>query len=226
MKKIIFFVILLCLCSSFIYAQWEACNNGLGGEYINSIAISGKNIFVGTENGVLLSTDNGISWLLKDSGLTNTIVQSLAISGNNIFAGTCFGGVFLSTDNGNSWSVKNDGLTNLFIRSFAIIGGYIFVGTDTSGIFRAKLSDFGIEDVEEVQNLINNFSISPNPASDLLFVQQAQDINSKYEIINLLGIKVLSGEIQGRSKSINIAQLPQGLYFIRIGNETKKFIKD
>jgi hypothetical protein len=92
---------------------------------VESIAISGTNIFAGTKNkGVFLSTDNGNIW--TQTVLNNQDVSSIVISGTNIFAGTREG-VYLSTDNGNSW--KQTGLNNQDVSSIAINGANIFAGT-------------------------------------------------------------------------------------------------
>jgi hypothetical protein len=56
--------------------------------YIYALAVSGTNLFAGTEGGVFLSTDNGTSWTQASTGLTSTLVSALAVSGTNLFAGT------------------------------------------------------------------------------------------------------------------------------------------
>jgi hypothetical protein len=74
-------------------ASWSPKYNG--SNYVISLAISGANIFVGTENGdVYLSTNNGTSWNSVSNGLPNTPINSLAISGTNIFAGTWGAGIW------------------------------------------------------------------------------------------------------------------------------------
>jgi predicted esterase len=56
---------------------------------VYALAISGMNLFAGTNGGgVFLSTNNGTSWTAASPGLTNTNVNALAISGMNLFAGT------------------------------------------------------------------------------------------------------------------------------------------
>ncbi len=57
---------------------------------VNSILISGTNIFVGTDYGVFLSTNDGNSWLMKNQGFTTypPTVLSLHILNNFIYAGT------------------------------------------------------------------------------------------------------------------------------------------
>ncbi len=57
------------------------------------LAVSGNNIFAGTDNGVYISGNNGSNWVA--AGLTKQIVTSFAIVGGNIFAGTNTG-VFFS----------------------------------------------------------------------------------------------------------------------------------
>ncbi|MEI6820316.1 MAG: T9SS type A sorting domain-containing protein [Bacteroidota bacterium] len=93
---------------------------------VNSLAINGNNIFVGTDNGVFLSTNNGAYWTPVNNGLTDTNVFSLAIKGDTIFAAT-ENGVYLSTDNGNSWNFI--GLAGFSVNSIAICGNTLLAGT-------------------------------------------------------------------------------------------------
>ena len=82
---------------------------------VYSLAISGVNIFAGTQGGIYLSTDNGASWNAMDNGMNTSEVTSLVISETNIFAGTYEKGVYLSTNNGVSWNAVNNGLANIHI---------------------------------------------------------------------------------------------------------------
>ena len=94
-------VVLLMTSGSPAFAQWVQTNGPYGGD-IRCMAVSGTNLFAGTENaGVLLSTNNGTSWTAVNSGLKRMYVYSLVVSGTNLFAGT-YDGVFLSTNNGTS----------------------------------------------------------------------------------------------------------------------------
>src|SRR3989338_6514331 len=67
-------------------AQW--IQTGLPTTVVSALAISGTNLFAGTDEGGFLSTNNGTSWTAASTGLTNTVVTALAISGTNLFAGT------------------------------------------------------------------------------------------------------------------------------------------
>jgi hypothetical protein len=119
-------------------AQWVQTNTGLTSTDVHALAVNpsgagGLNLFAGTNGGVFLSTNNGISWTAINTGLTSTDVLALAVSpngagGTNLFAGTN-GGVFLSTNNGTSWTPVNTGLSNTYVQAFAVSGTNLFAGT-------------------------------------------------------------------------------------------------
>jgi len=139
MKKkllIVLFILLNLFQHLILHAQWTQ-TNGPNGAFITSLAVSGTNVFAGTdEAGVYLSTNSGSSWTLANNGLTNKSVTSLAVIGSNIFAGTD-DGVFRSTNNGSSWTAVNSGLTDTNIRSLAVSDTNIFAVTAFDGVFRS-----------------------------------------------------------------------------------------
>lgn len=139
--KIYFFIICFFCSLNVLHAQWVKTsfptnnNNSLG---ITSFAISGTNIFVGTNaSGIFLSTDNGASWDTVNSGLESHMVNCIVVKGTNLFAGcwnddyprpiTC--GLYLSTNNGLSWSADTVGLSNNSVTTLATYGGNIIAGT-------------------------------------------------------------------------------------------------
>jgi hypothetical protein len=68
--------------------------------------------------------------------------------------------------------------------------------------------------IEESENTI--FEVWPNPAKDRFIVEG----KGKMTITNALGQTLFSREIDGKE---SIA-LPQGLYFVKIGNATRKVV--
>ena len=133
----LFVVVCLFTTTNPLHAQWIHTNAPYSSR-VHSLAVSGTNLFVGTEaEGVFLSTNNGTSWTAVNNGLayTNTIVFGLAASGTNIFAGVFLRGVYLSTDNGTSWTQVNSGLTNTQVYNFVVSGTNIFAGTLGGGVF-------------------------------------------------------------------------------------------
>ena len=78
--------------------------------------------------------------------------------------------------------------------------------------------------VEENDIVENGFSIYPIPSYDILFVL-SKNINSEYHIINILGETVISGTIASENQQIDVSSLTEGIYFIKIGDVTMKFLK-
>jgi beta-lactamase regulating signal transducer with metallopeptidase domain len=114
-------------------ASWNEVNTGLTDTFVNAIAVSGKNLFAGTNDGVFRSTDNGTTWEKVNNGLTNLQVGKLIVNGTNLFAVSevsSGNGIFLSTDNGANWTSINTGLMASYVNSLAVSDKNLFAGTD------------------------------------------------------------------------------------------------
>ncbi|MBM2816474.1 MAG: BNR/Asp-box repeat protein [Ignavibacteria bacterium] len=61
---------------------------------VNCFASNGNNVLAGTNIGILLSTDNGVSWTKFNNGLRTLVTNSIAIDKNYIYAGFTNGGVY------------------------------------------------------------------------------------------------------------------------------------
>ena len=71
------------------------------------------------------------------------------------------------------------------------------------------------------------FAVYPNPTDDVLFVETRHGTSlpdQTYRITNLMGQTVLSGNIIAENQQINVSSLPEGMYFISIGDMTRKFV--
>ena len=79
--------------------QWVPVNNGLKITSVYALAVSGSNIFAGTNSGgIFLSTNNGTNWTIVTDGLTTSnTVECFAISETDIYAGTNGVGVWRRT---------------------------------------------------------------------------------------------------------------------------------
>ena len=76
--------------------------------------------------------------------------------------------------------------------------------------------------------LASNVQIAPNPVSDILSIDTDYDLNNA-QIINSVGQVVRSTEISASQQTLNVAELPEGIYTIRltgnIGVIEKRFVK-
>jgi hypothetical protein len=70
--------------------------------------------------------------------------------------------------------------------------------------------------------------VYPNPTNGVLFVEthgRASLPDLTYRITNLMGQTVLSGNITAENQQIDVSGLPEGMYFITVASETRKFVK-
>lgn len=122
--------------SSDIGMNWTRTSGGVINAYVQSLAVSGSELFAATMGlGVFLTTNNGGTWTEVNNGLTYRIVMALALSDTNLFVGTFWGGVYLSTDNGLNWSTINTSWTPDYIYALAVSDTNLFIGT-SNGIIR------------------------------------------------------------------------------------------
>jgi hypothetical protein len=126
--------ILLCLYGASL-AGWERMGVPCSCE-IHAMTFVGSDLYAGSENGVLVSHDNGLNW--ESLGLTGTYVPAIAASGPNLLAGVndLEGvGVYFSTDGGANWTPTT--VTNATIFSFLVTGSTVLAGGGDGRVFRS-----------------------------------------------------------------------------------------
>jgi hypothetical protein len=71
-----------------------------------------------------------------------------------------------------------------------------------------------------------SFTIYPNPTNGVLTIQHSafRIQNSAFRITNLMGQTVQTGSLNAETQQINVSALPQGMYFISVGDVTQKFV--
>tara|TARA_B110000879_G_scaffold93697_1_gene128237 strand:- start:1239 stop:2861 length:1623 start_codon:yes stop_codon:yes gene_type:complete len=85
--------------------------------------------------------------------------------------------------------------------------------------------DYQLNAVNEFTENESNFVIYPNPASNQLFIESKTQVGQAFSIINLLGETIISAQLNGQIEALDISSLPPNIYFIRIDNESIKFVK-
>ena len=80
-----------------------------------------------------------------------------------------------------------------------------------------EYNDCDLDDIEE-NTVENSISIYPNPAKDVIKILNDNNLNiTNVEILDLTGRTVLSTD---KSADINISELPEGQYFVKIYGES------
>ena len=70
------------------------------------------------------------------------------------------------------------------------------------------------------------FTVYPNPTNDVLTIHHSafRIHHSAFRITNLMGQTIISGNITNETQQIDVSTLPQGMYFISVGDVTRKFV--
>jgi len=80
-----------------------------------------------------------------------------------------------------------------------------------------------------IKGYTTTFSIAPNPANDFIIIKAKGDFNN-IEVLSFLGQVVLAQSNEGNSAKVDIANLTNGVYFVRITSDTgtsvQKFVKN
>ena len=107
-----------------------------------SMTVMGNKIFVSigspggpVQNGLFVSSDDGVHWEIPGTGLPAGNSFELAALNGNLYAATSGKGVFISGDSGTTWQPFSQGLYNFAAYAFAIADGFPIVSTN-AGIFK------------------------------------------------------------------------------------------
>ncbi len=161
-------------------------------------------------------------------------VHSTAIDkmGNIWFAISYWSVGALVKFDGTTWTVydsENSGFPNDGIRKVTIDEhGNKWLATWNSGI--VKFNENGIttginDNMPVVQD---DFTVYPNPAKDQITIQGLK--SGTLEVFNSSGKVVKNSEVKGMSTNVDISNLPNGIYIIRVmtkdNSVVKKFIKE
>ena len=198
-----------------IFYKWDEINQQWIQVYqfspaleITGVVKNKKDIFFATtNNGLIKSTDKGLSWLPADL-YPNSVLSVIAESDTSLFAGTYYFGVsglYHSTNNGETWESKNEGIENIPVVSFAFNDeGYLFAGTYLQGVYKSRDILTGISGATYTQNssfLLNQNYPNPfNPTTEINFVIP------KSSFINLRVYDSLGREV----RTLINAEMPAG----------------
>jgi hypothetical protein len=131
--------------------------------------------------------------------------------------------------NVNFYELAQEPLSGQFYASttdfFSTGSVYIYDATNTAlNQFAVGVSPgtivFDIRTSTGINETTSNFSVSPNPTNDILTIQ-GKSANDLVSLLNLNGSTVLSS----MDTTLNISQLPVGIYYVNINGTCQKVIK-
>lgn len=215
---------------NFNTSNFENINVGLSSSLDPYTLIEKNNkFFLGTDDGIFVSSNNGKSWTQRINGLKiniDTKFTSSASDSNRVYFGIrgpdSFGGVCYTNDNGLSYNYFNEGLpTDIDVNTLLVHNNYLFLGSYNYGVYRRKLSsltsntDFKSESNSHTIKTIlignNNFNILQE-----VYV-------SEITVYNYIGQIVYSSYTNNKfGYDLNITKLSPGIYYFKYKNEEGK----
>ena len=156
-----FLITMLAVMAIFHIANGQSTTGNDNKEFhVSCTAISGNNLFAGTDNGVYLSTDGGEKWIPINNGLPKKNgIYKLVVSGTSIITQLSDYSWFISSNNGTNWVSLNIGLADTRITNIALFRNRLFAATKV-GLFVS--TDNGLnwtaipEMAKEVTSLVTN----------------------------------------------------------------------
>jgi len=144
------------------------------------------------------------------------------------FSNSCLNGsVFTSVHPGGWWDTGGfrDELKSTDSTTFYQNQYYFMNGPDTVNVYWVALTDSTLLSlgVSDLNTDLNSVRIFPNPASELVSIKTSNTFGeiNQVEFINLVGQTV---KFSKHVSNINIRELSNGLYFVKVKNNSGKTI--
>jgi photosystem II stability/assembly factor-like uncharacterized protein len=114
--------------------NWSQVSTVAGG--MSAIALYNQKIYVGTDNGMLLWTDDlGQNWHDISDYLPNAKIQAILVLDSVIFIGTDGAGIFRMNNDGTNTMQANAGLGGSFINDITYVHGILFSAVFDAGVY-------------------------------------------------------------------------------------------
>jgi hypothetical protein len=117
---------------------------------------------------------------------------------------------------------------DLIYSTISFNTGQYSINMQPNSVCLFKINIPGISDIEENKIKTNSFIIYPNPAAEKLTISFLSPQTNHVEIYDIMGRPIKTFFTNLSTTTINVSDLPNGLYFIRVKdfpNQTQKFIK-
>lgn len=143
----------------------------------------------------------------------------------------------LTVSGASSYLWKWDNTTAFATSTFLIINPlatnqYSITGTNELGCKNTKIVTVSIitcTDIDKLSVESSELKVYPNPVSEILNIEFVS--SNKVEdliIYDMLGKEIIQEElkIKNSATSIDLKELPRGVYFIKVGSEVRRFVKE
>ncbi|MDP1675787.1 MAG: T9SS type A sorting domain-containing protein [Bacteroidota bacterium] len=197
---------------------------------INVMCNGNGDIFAGDARGVMISSDNGTTWKIKNEGIMPNAITQLAITElhyyNNVVYVSTFSDLYFSKNNGDKWLPINTGIEPIqteFIHDILTIDSTLYIST-YDGVYQSNL-----------KNVLTNVSKTSEPYQFILEQNYPNPFNPattiQYQLPEVGDVRLIVYDMLGREVAILVdgikeagyytsvfdgSKLSSGLYFYRI----------
>ena len=120
-------------------------------------------------------------------------------------------------------ALLGDSWTPIEITDFKWSNSYIEIDTLINGSLRTRACALPIRRVQLYST--NDFTIHPNPVNDFIVITSNEQNQNDAIICNSVGIEVKRVKVLNREFEVDISRLSAGVYFIKIDDNIKMFVK-
>ncbi|ARV12564.1 hypothetical protein BTO09_09505 [Gilvibacter sp. SZ-19] len=178
---------------------------------------------------VYKSTNFGASWTNIGSSIPDIPVNDIVQDGQgNLFLATDIG-VLGSGDDGATWVTAGAQLPSVVVTDLHVLNDDTLLYAATYGRSSYLLEIFGIALSNDEFDLEDSIVLSPNPASEQITLTMPEGTTvSDYRIYNSLGQVVNQQHVTSTDSnklSIQVSDLPKGVYVLQIGGDSKTISK-
>jgi len=206
-----------------------------------TISPSGASSYTYSSGSAIVSPTSTTSYTVVGSSLgclsnvvtSNFYVNPLPVvtstTSSTLICGPPFqGNAILTAGGATSYTWNTSATTNSISVSPSVTTTYSVTGADANGCENTAIITQSVSactGLNEIKIESSGLEIFPNPTNGFLTVIVPYSSNEEIEVYNVIGEIVLKTEIKENKVEIDLLEKASGIYFIKVGNLTKKIIK-
>lgn len=177
----------------------------------------------GEDNGhVYKTTDNGVNWTDIGTSLPDIPINDIVQDAWGILYLATDVGVLASDDEGANWEVLGENLPSVVVTDMHIDepNSLLYAATYGRSAYKMDIA-FDILSTDAADKL--SWGMAPNPATDQVSLQWQKEVDV-LTVYDALGRTFKTIPLSGYEYSLDVSSWSTGVYFIRLGNTTKKLV--
>lgn len=157
----------------------------------------------------------GVIFTSQNAPYETFVVEAQVTAGNmNAMVPVLVSDPTLTTDQP---SIAYDTANSKYVVGFQQYTGSSYEGRISSGTYSAGGGTNALDENEI------SLALYPNPVNSVLNVK-SDEVIGEYHVMNALGQVMTSDNAQSNNLSLNVADYPSGIYFLKVSGKTQKFI--